>query len=148
MNLNSLIIVADDSRARLLRTAQTNMPEEPVELIEVDALQRSEEPGEASTSGRRDSGRPGATEGDALRKFAHQIANRAARFAEYHYCNPLIVAGELEVSSIVLDELGRELPGVYTRSLTGDVASLPLRDLMRDLLKRGAFEAAKYPCPA
>jgi hypothetical protein len=148
MNLNSLVIVADASRARLFRTAQTNVPSEPVELIEVDALQRSETLGEAPTAGRRHSIHTGAPEGqrDELRQFARNIANRAARFAEYHFCSPVIVAGELDVSSAVQDELGRELPGVYTRAFSGDAASLPPRELLRDLARRGAFEAVRYPC--
>ena len=150
MNLNSLIIVADASRARFFRTAQTNVPREPVELIEVDALQRSETADEASTlAGQRSAGtRAAEGAGDELRQFARQIANRAARFAEYHFCNPVIVAGDVEVSSFVQAELGHELPGVYTRPIAGDVASLPPRALLQDLLQQGAFEAVKYPCRA
>jgi hypothetical protein len=41
MNLNSLIIAADASRARLFRTAQTNLEQAPVELLEIAAVERA-----------------------------------------------------------------------------------------------------------
>jgi hypothetical protein len=154
MNLNSLLIVADASRARLFRTAQTNVAAEPVELIEIDAVERPEgrvgaaDPDEAPSPSGATASDPHHVEarGDApLGGFAHQTAVRAARFAHYHFCNPVIVAAPGDVYTAIQAELARELPHVYTRSVIGDFAQLPPRQLMHDLRERGAFAAVHYP---
>jgi protein required for attachment to host cells len=153
MNLNSLIIVADASRARLYRTAQTNVAAEPVELIEIDAVERPEARDAASDPERTSSPRSAdrsahhveAPGGDSLSGFSRQVAERAARFAHYHFCNPVIVAAPGEVYTAIQRELARELPHVYTRSVIGDVAQLPPRQLMHDLQEGGAFAAVHYP---
>lgn len=157
MNLNSLVIVADASRARLFRTAQTNVVAEPVELIEIDAIQRPEarvggsDPDWASSprsANRPDADHVDAPPDDSLSGFSRQIAERAARFAHYHFCNPVIVAAPVDVHAAIQTELARELPRVYTRSVIDDIAQLPPRQLMHDLQERGAFAAAHYPHPA
>ncbi len=136
MNMNSLIIVADASRARLFRTAQTNVVAEPVELIEIDAV----------AAGAPAAPDPGAASADPpLSGLARRVAERAAQFAHYHFCNPVIVAAPDEVYAAIQTELARELPHVYTRSVIGNVAELPPRQLMHDLQQRGAFTAVHYP---
>jgi protein required for attachment to host cells len=140
MNLNSLVIVADASRARLFRTAQTNVAAEPVELIEIDAIERP--PRSANRSNADHVAAPGD---DSLSGFSRQIAERAARFAHYHLCNPVIVAAPGDVYAAIQTELARELPRVYTRSVIGDIAQLPPHQLMHDLQERGAFAAVHYP---
>jgi hypothetical protein len=133
MNLNSLIIVADASRARLFRTAQTNEVAEPVELIEIEAIEGPEQ-------------RLGGP--DALNGFARQIARCAAGFAQYHFCNPVIVAAPGDIYDAIQSALARELPHAYTRSVIGDIAQLPPRKLLRDLQERGAFAAVRHQHPA
>jgi protein required for attachment to host cells len=154
MNLNSLIIVADASRARLFRTAQTNVVAEPVELIEIDAIERPEarvggsDPDEpfAPCSASASAAHHAEARDDApLSGFAHEIAVRAARFAHYHFCNPVIVAAPGDVYTAIQAELARELPHVYTRSVIGDIAQLPSRQLMHDLQERGVFAAVRHP---
>jgi hypothetical protein len=133
MNLNSLIIVVDASRARLFRTAQTNIAAEPVELIEIEAIE----------------GPAKCVEGpDALNGFARQIAGCAALFAHYHFCNPVIVAAPSDIYDAIESELARELPHVQTRGVIGDIAQLPPRQLLRDLQERGAFAAVRHQHPA
>jgi protein required for attachment to host cells len=154
MNLNSLIIVADASRARLFRTAQTNIVAEPVELIEIDAIDCPA--GRIGPANANEASSPyGVSASDAphveargdapLSGFARQIAARAAQFAHYHFCNPVIVAAPADVYMAIQAELARELPHVYTRSVIGDIAELPPRQLMHDLQERGAFAAVHYP---
>ena len=73
MNLNSLIIVADASRARLFRTAQTNVVAEPVELIEIDAVE-AEAPAAPA-------GADAAPADAVLSDRSRRVASRAAQFA-------------------------------------------------------------------
>jgi len=125
MNLNSLVIAADASSARLFRTGQTNHVEEPVELIQIDQLEpAAQEPG----------------------LFARQIAERVARFAELHLCNPIIIAATSAMSPVLTAEIEREVPRSYVRPVVGDWAELPVRQLMDDLRERGAFSAVHYSC--
>jgi protein required for attachment to host cells len=124
MNMNSLVIAADASRARLFRTAQTNVGEHPVELIEIDVLDDSEAQ---------------AHDAVELRRFAEQIAERAAQFARYHFCNPVVLAAPSAVSSVMLAELERKLSNVYIHPIIGDMARLPARALMLALQERAAF---------
>jgi protein required for attachment to host cells len=146
MNMNSLIIVADAARARLFRTAPINVTdsqpstehgEEQVELIEVDALDAREAP----------LGQPESAEAhDELerRRFAQQVVERVARFAQYHFCNPVIVAAPQPVASSIVDELGREVRNTYVRTFIGDFEELPPGAVLDDLQRRGAFAAVKY----
>ena len=57
----------------------------------------------------------------------------------------MIVAAPDDVYAAIQSELARELPHVYTRSVIGNVAELPPRQLMHDLQRRGAFSAVHYP---
>lgn len=133
MNMNSLIIVADASRARLFRTAQTNVAAEPVELIEIDAVDAHAPAADAAPADA------------ALSDLSRRVAACAAQFAHYHFCNPVIVAAPDDVYAAIQRELARELPHVSTRSVIADVAELPPRQLMHDLQRRGAFSAVHYP---
>jgi hypothetical protein len=127
MNMNSLVIVADATCARLFRTAKTGDAEAAVELVEIDALDASASAAE-----------------DALPSLAKQVAAHAAQFAHYHFCNPLIVAASLPVSTAIFGELERALPNAHVRRVTGDMAHLPPRELMQQLQARAAFT----PLPA
>ena len=138
MNLNSLIIAADTSRARLFRTGQTNAVQTPLELLEVEAIERATVP-PAQTNASL------ASSDDELRAFARQIARRAAHFAEYHFCNPVIVSAAPGVLPVLSAELERELPHVYVRSVSGEVASLPAPELLDALCRREAFTPVHYP---
>jgi protein required for attachment to host cells len=131
MNMNSLVIVADAARARLFRTAKTSDAEAAVELVEVDALEATN----AAPAGAADEGLP---------RFARKVAAHAAQFAHYHFCNPCIVVASLPVSTAIFGELERELPNAHVRRVTGEMAELPPRELMRQLLERAAFT----PLPA
>jgi protein required for attachment to host cells len=145
MNMNSLIIVADASRARLFRTAATDVAEPAVELIEIDSLNASEPSDGAPRQDERTANgeaEPGPSE--SLRRFADRIAVHAAQFAHGHFCNPLIVVSDQPVSTAILAGLARELPNVHIRRVTADVAQLPPRELMQELQQRAAFT----PLPA
>jgi hypothetical protein len=131
MNMNSLVIVADAARARLFRTAKTSDAEAAVELVEVETL------GAGAAA-------PASAAGDELRPFARQIAQHAAQFAHYHFCNPVIVVASLPVSTAIFAELERELPNAHVCRVTADMAELPPRELMRQLRQRAAFT----PLPA
>lgn len=150
MNLNSLIIVADAARARLFRTVQTDLAEEPIELIEVDAV----DPARAGAGHAPDEGpsvrraidanarswrHVDGSGDDALRGFARQVAECAARYAHSHFCNSVVVAAPGSVYSAIQIEIARELPHANTRSVSGDLAQLPLRELLHVLQERGAF---------
>jgi hypothetical protein len=126
MNQNSLIIAADASRARLFRTAHPNVDQTSLELLEVEAIDR-------------------AGHDEELRAFARQIAERAAHFAQYHLCNPIIVSATHAVSPLLSVELEQELPHVYVRSVSGEMASLPAPELLDALCKREAFTPVQYP---
>jgi hypothetical protein len=145
MNMNSLIIVADASRARLFRTAQTNVAEDPIELVEIDAVEADANPQESgpsnlcladSSHGDRDLGR-----------FALQLAERVARFAEFHLCNPVIVTAAREVSSALIAELEHRLPNGYIHRVTGDFAGLSPRALMHELQEREACSSLHSRTP-
>jgi protein required for attachment to host cells len=153
MNMNSLIIVVDASRARLFRTAHASIAETSLELIEIEALEYPEaraEPGgtPASEGAPRDAVDRGEAQSDGLRGFARRIAVRAALFARYHFCNPVIVAAPQAIAASLLTEIERELPQVYVRLVSGEVAELPERELLRELQNRSVFTAAQYPCRA
>jgi hypothetical protein len=146
MNLNSLIIVTDGSTARFFRTAQTNLTEEPVELIEMESIAptpsaESSTSKPASESRVLDASRHGAVahDNDSLRTFSEQIAQHAARFGQYHLCNPVIVAGPPAVCVALNAALAHEMPTTYTRCFVGELVRLPRVDLLHDLEKRGAF---------
>lgn len=158
MNLNSLIIAADTSRARLFRTARTNVVQTPVELLEVEAIERGRaqpDTGAGRSSAQELPASPGGSrhvfdesephDDDELRGFARQIAERAAHFAQYHFCNPVIVSATHGISPLLLAELERELPHVYVRSVGGDAASLPAPELLDSLRERKAFAPVQYP---
>lgn len=144
MNMNSLIIVADAARARLFRTAKTGDVEAAVELVEVEALDASRwrELGNSAESQEKAS-LSSASDGEVVR-FARQVAGRAAQFAHYHFCNPLIVVASLPLSTLLFGELERELPNAHVRRVTGDLVELPPSELMRQLQARTAFT----PLPA
>jgi hypothetical protein len=133
MNMNSLVIVADAARARLFRTAKTSDVEAAVELVEVETLGAAAAPASAA--------------GDELRPFARQIAQHAAHFAHYHFCNPLIVVASLPVSTAIFAELERELPNAHVCRVTADMAELPPRELMRQLRQRAAFTPLPMKTP-
>jgi hypothetical protein len=103
MNMNSLVIVADPSRARLFRTAATNLAEVPIELIEVGSLQACEprvrDP-RRETQGAGGEADNGSSE--TLPGFAHRVAVGAAQFAHDHFCNPFIVVSDQPVSAALL----------------------------------------------
>jgi hypothetical protein len=139
MNLNSLIIAADASRARLFRTAQTNLEQTPVELLEVDAIERG-----STTSNKADAGSEPQRK-EELRAYVRQIAERGAHFAEYHFCNPIIVSATHGVSPLLVEALEREVPHVYLRSVSGDAASLPTSELLDSLREQEAFTPVRYP---
>jgi hypothetical protein len=137
MNMNSLVIVADVARARLFRTAKTSDAEAAIELVEIDAL---------DAPGAEHAAPPSAADAE-LRPFARQIAQHAAQFAHYHFCNPVIVVASLPVSMAIFGELERELPNAHVCRVTGDMAELPPRELVRQLVQRAAFTplSAKTP---
>jgi len=140
MNMNSLVLVADAASARLFRTANSGVAKAPIELIEMDAIHA---PGAAGqdASMERASLSDGAR---ALALFARDIADRAAEFAHYHFCNPIIVVAGPGVSASILSELERALPNAHIRRVTGDMAALSAPELMHELLERAAFT----PLPA
>lgn len=145
MNLNSLVIAADASRARLFRTAQTNRGAEPVELIEIEVIE-AEAP--VPESSRCDGSVADRSHGGRdLASFATRVAERVARFAQYHFCNPVVVAATHEVSSALLVELEHRLSNVYIHRITGDFAGLQPRALMHELLRQEAFSSARARTP-
>jgi protein required for attachment to host cells len=152
MNLNSLVIAADASRARLYRTAHPNDLESEVELIEMDTIGRfepHEAPAEArqgcsADEARSAHGSPVKLQGDELPDFARRIAQRTAKFAQFHYCNPVVILATADMYPALLDELARELPHVYVRSVIGDTARLPAAEIMKVLLEHEVFTAVKY----
>ena len=138
--MNSLVIVADASCARLFRTAATDATQAPVELIEVGSLHLSETEDRSPPKDARVEGRVGEPAPvETLPRFANRIAVRAAQFAHYHFCNPFIVVSEEPESAAILGELAHELPNAHVRRVTADVAQLPPRELMRALQERAAF---------
>jgi protein required for attachment to host cells len=142
MNMNSLIIVADAARARLFRTAKTGDVEAAIELVEIEALDASRWRGESNRAEAQAS--PSSASDDEVVQFARQVAGRAAQFAHYHFCNPVIIVASLPLSTAMFAELERELPNAHVRRVTGDMAQLPPRELMRQLQARAAFT----PLPA
>jgi hypothetical protein len=142
MNFNSLIIVADASSARLFRTAQTNDPTRPVELIEVASVRA----GDSATS---DTTRatPEAAPGPARAQGSlfQRVADLAAAFAQYHFCSPIIVAAEQDAAPELADALVRHLPNVPVRPIHTDMAGWPANDVLRELQRREAFTAPRYP---
>jgi hypothetical protein len=132
MNLNSLIIVADLSRARLFRTAQTTAGDEPLELIELAHLERSDSEGRGSS-----------TENPS--PFSRHVARRAAQFAEHHFCNPVITVADTGVLPALSNELESALPSVYLRSVYADLTDLGPPELLRELMKREAFTPKQHP---
>jgi protein required for attachment to host cells len=115
--MNSLIIVADASRARLFRIAKASGSEDSNELIELDSV--------------RDTGAiAGQT---AAPRFAERIARQAARFALHHVCNPVVVAAPPGTSRPLLDALERQLPETYIRSIVRDMTALEPPELLHDL---------------
>lgn len=145
MNMNSLVIVADASRARLFRTAVTPVANAPVELVEIESLHATETPDQSlRMDARADATGAGSASAEALPRFANRIAVRAAEFAHYHFCNPFIVVSDESVSTAILGELAHELPNSHVRRVMANVADLPPRELMQELQERAAFT----PLPA
>jgi hypothetical protein len=134
MNHNSLITVVEADRARFFRTAITNRVDQPVELIEVDTISSRDDLAELSE----------APASGARQAFARRIAERVARFAEYHYCNPVIVAAPPDVAPLVADRLGRHVGAVQVRSFVDDWSQLAPSDVLERLQKRGAFSAVHH----
>ena len=139
MNHNSLIIAADASTARLFRMAQTNDPTHPVDLIEVGAVAAS---GAADIPACDDEK---ARTQRALGSYSERIAERAAAFGEHHFCNPVIVVANHELSTIIVDDLERRLPSAPIRPVYAEVAGLPPRELLERLEKHKPFAHAGYP---
>ena len=140
MNMNSLVLVADAACARLFRTANSGVGKAPIELVEIDAIHASEAVRERPSM-KHESVDAGASE---LALFARNIADKAAEFAHYHFCNPVIVVAGPEVSAAILSELERALPNAHIRRVLGDIAELSAPELMEELLERAAFT----PLPA
>ncbi|MEY4546867.1 MAG: hypothetical protein RL685_3062 [Pseudomonadota bacterium] len=154
MNLNSLIIVADAARARLFRTGQTNAEAAPVELIEVDTVElhgpRLE--GSKASDPHSAAGAPtvrGESRQSAERRcFADQIAEKVAKFAQYHFCNPIIVAADHEMAALIIDEVERQVRDTYVRSFIGDFAEQQPHAILAHLQERGAFSPVlSIPAP-
>jgi hypothetical protein len=160
MNLNSLIIVADSSRARMFRTAQTTDSAAPFELIELNTVELSEFGGTGSRTENHSAldravaplshTAPDKTRRhqDNLLRFAHEVAQRAAEFARYHVCNPVVVAANDEVLTVLLTALEREIPNTYVRSICEELTDLSPSALLLDLQKRHALAATQYPVRA
>lgn len=136
--MNSLIIAVDASRARLFRTAATNIGEEPVELIEIGVVDAPE------ALGGRDGKGPDDVE---ARRFARDIADRVVRFAEHHFSNPVIVVAVRELSSAILAELEHRLSNASIHQIIGETARLPPPALLRELSKRQAFSSPQARTP-
>jgi protein required for attachment to host cells len=122
-DMNTLIIVADDSHARLYRIAKTADSEE---LIPIEPM------GNAGAHSREQARA-------APQDFAENIARHAARFALYHVCNPVVVAAPAGTSERLLAELERQLPEAYIRSLVRDMVGVEPAELLqvvRQFLKR------------
>lgn len=130
MNMNSLIIVAGSTRARLFRTGHPSDPQAPVELIEVGRVDADADAGPRSEP------------------FARQVAARAASFARDHFCNPVIVSAARAVEGALLRELERALPQAQIRRIPADLSALGPRRLMRALEEREAFAPRLYPVQA
>jgi protein required for attachment to host cells len=137
MSINSLIIVADASRARLFRTAGTNVAEAPIELVEVGAVEAA-----ARDPRPRDGGLAQGTHGGRdFRDFAVQIAQEVASFAQYHFCNPVVLVATREVSSTLMDELEHRLSNVNLHRVSGDLTGLPPPALLQELQQREALSS-------
>jgi protein required for attachment to host cells len=148
MNMNSLIIATDASRARLFRTARTNVAEEPVELIEVDVIDAREACVQAPDDDEGSLARRGSGHDDVkVRHFAMEITDRVARFAQHHFCNPVILVAVDEVSSAVLTELEHKLSNVYIHQIIGETARLPASALLSELSEREAFSSPQARVP-
>lgn len=127
--MNSLVIVADATHARMFRTARTESAQLPVELVEIDAVHAPQQ---------------GRTAGEGLAEVVHQVAARAAAFSRHHFCNPILVVANAAVCSAILAALERELPNAHVRRVLAELATLAAPEIMRHLEERGAFD----PWPA
>jgi len=135
MNMNSLVLVANAASARLFRTANSGVPKAPIELIEMGAI-HSSGAAEQGVSTKRE---PLSVSAKELALLARGIADKAAEFAHFHFCNPIIVVARLDVSAAILSELERALPNAHIRRVSGDMAELDAPEIMQRLLDQAAF---------
>ena len=145
MNMNSLVIVSDAECARMFRTAKTAAPKAPVELVEIETIHASPAgPHEAARGARAAAAGTAPAAGGELAPFATQIAARAAQFAHYHFCNPVLVVASETVSTAIFAELERALPNAHVRRVVADLGALRAPEILRQLEDAAAFE----PWPA
>jgi hypothetical protein len=157
MNMNSLIVVADAARARILRTVPCPSARTPIELVELDCLVRPDarlREGEryagSFPAGVR-SGKVGSAHGlddhrsahdaEERRRFARQIAETTAQ--RVHDCagNPVVVVTTHALHTPLLDELERKLPRwVYVRCELAEFTGLSPSQLLSALEMRGVFQ--------
>jgi protein required for attachment to host cells len=156
MNLNTLVIVADAARARLLRVVETEEPRARFALREegslvhpVARIKESERYSDSFPGGARAS-RNGsahtfddhrlAHDAEERRRFARSIAEVAAHLVNEQALNPVIVTATHAMHSVLMGELSQVLPKhVYVRSELGELSEHSPAQLLHDLTERGLF---------
>jgi hypothetical protein len=156
MNLNTLVVVADAARARILRTVPSQAPRAAVELVELDGLVHPEarlSEGDrysgSSPSGVR-SGTVGSSHGlddhrsahdaEDRRRFVRRVAESVAQRREETAANRIIVVATHTVHAVLSDELERALPrSAYVRREIGEYTEMSPTELLDVLEARGVF---------
>lgn len=159
MNMNTLVVVVDSARARLLRPATSPAPRAPIELRETECLvnpearikQSERYTGSHAVGTRTGRGGGGAqehgvgdhrTQHDAedLRRFAKVVGKSVADSARQSSSNPVLLVATHAMHAFMGSALERELPReVYVRSQVGELSELTPSELLAALEQRGMF---------
>jgi protein required for attachment to host cells len=157
MNVNTLIVVADSSRARLFRIARTDAPRAPFVLQETESLVHPEariqegdrhtgslpaaHSGKAGQGGHTLDDHRGAHEAEERRRFAKAICHSVARSVMEHDHPAVIALSTHALQALLAGELERELPKeVRVRSEIGEFSELSPSALLEELERRGALQ--------
>jgi hypothetical protein len=157
MNVNTLVVVADSSRARLFRIAATDAPRAPFVLRETESLVHPEarikegdrhtgsfpaaHSGKAGQGGHTLDDHRGAHEAEERRRFAKAVCHSVARSVMEHDHPAVLALSTHAVHSLLAGELERELPKtVRVRSEIGEFSELSPSALLEELERRGALQ--------
>ncbi|MEO8178890.1 MAG: host attachment protein [Deltaproteobacteria bacterium] len=157
MNANTLIVVADSSRARLFRIVKTDAPRAPFVLWEAESLVHPEarikegdrHAGSISAAHSGKAGQGGHTlddhrvahEAEERRRFAKAVCHSVARSVMEHGHPAVLVLSTHALHAFLAGELERELPKeVRVRSEIGEFSELSPSALLEELERRGALQ--------
>jgi len=157
MNVNTLIVVADSSRARLFRIAKTDAPRAPFALQEAESLVHPEarikegdrhtgsfpaaHSGTGGQSGHTLDDHRAGHEAEERRRFAKAVCRSVARSVMEHDHPFVITLSTHALHALLTGELERELPkGVRVRSEIGEFSELSPPALLEELERRGALQ--------